>query len=87
MARVAFLFAAMILGLPHHASADEMITSDTLTYCNSLAATMQTRDMPSNVRLLLTEGQAMCQRGHVIGGIRRIRLAMMIVRGSPPRTP
>lgn len=87
MARVTLLFAALIMGLPRHVLADETITSDTVTYCNSLAATMQHRDMPSNVRLLMTEGQAMCQRGHVIGGIRRIRLAMMIVRGPAPSPP
>lgn len=87
MARVALLFSVLILGLPHHAAADEMITSDTLAYCNSLAETVQKRDVSSNVRTLLTEGQAMCRRGYVIGGLRRIRLAMMIVRGPLPRTP
>jgi hypothetical protein len=69
----------MVLLGPGRPFADEMITSDTVDYCESLANRLERQDMPPNVRLLLIEGRAMCERGHVIGGLRRIRLAMMIV--------
>jgi hypothetical protein len=45
---------------------------------------MSQQDMPDEARILLTQGQAMCERGHVMGGLRRIRLAMLIVRGQIP---
>jgi hypothetical protein len=84
MIRVAFLLAVLLLLGPSQPFADETITSDTLDYCNALATRMEQRDMPPNARLLLLQGRAMCERGHVMGGLRRIRLAMMIVNRPPP---
>jgi hypothetical protein len=81
MVRLALPLAALLLIGPAHIHADETITSDTVDYCNALAARMAQEDLPPNARQLLLEGQAMCDRGHVMGGLRRIRLAMVIVRG------
>ena len=60
----------------------ETITSDTLIYCDGLAARMAQRPLPPDAQSLLLEGRAMCQRGQVAGGLRRLRLAMLIVRGA-----
>jgi hypothetical protein len=84
MKRTVLMLAALVLVGPARPLADETITSDTLDYCTTLADRMEQRDMPPNVRMLLMQGRAMCERGHVMGGLRRIRLAMMIV--SRPRT-
>jgi hypothetical protein len=83
MRRVLLSLAMMVLLGPGRPFADEMVTSDTVDYCDALADRMERQDMPPNVRLLLVEGRAMCERGHVIGGLRRIRLAMMIVHRRP----
>jgi hypothetical protein len=84
MMRVVFLLAVLLLLGPGQPFADETITSDTVDYCNALATRLEQRDMPPNARVLLAQGQAMCERGHVMGGLRRIRLAMMIVSRPPP---
>jgi hypothetical protein len=76
--------AALVLVGSGRTLADETITSDTLDYCTALASRMELRDMPPNARVLLVQGRAMCERGHVMGGLRRIRLAMMIVTRPPP---
>ena len=81
MVRIASLLAVLLLFTPATSHADETITSDTVGYCNALAARMAQQDMPPEARVLLTEGRAMCERGRVAGGLRRIRLAIMIVRG------
>ena len=83
MIRAVFLLALLLLLGPVQPFADETITSDTLGYCTALASRMEQREMPPNARMLLTEGRSMCERGHVIGGLRRIRLAMMIVSRPP----
>ncbi len=58
----------------------EYITSDTLDYCDALADKMQTEpNMPTNVSVLVTEGRRLCEKGHVVGGLRRLRLAMLIM--------
>ncbi len=83
--RAVFLLALLLLLGPVQPFADETITSDTLDYCTALASRMDQQEMPANARMLLTEGRAMCERGHVMGGLRRIRLAMMIVNRPSPR--
>jgi hypothetical protein len=87
MTRILFLLVALIMLAPGRPFADETITSDTVDYCNALADRMEKRAMPDNVRLLLVEGRSMCALGHVKGGLRRLRLAMMIVHRQPPPTP
>ncbi len=84
MVRCLLLLVALVAIGPSQPRADETITSDTVNYCNALASRMSQQDMPNEARLLLTQGQAMCERGHVVGGLRRIRLAMLIVRGQIP---
>jgi hypothetical protein len=59
------------------------ITSDTSAYCLSLAARMQQAgNMPPQVKVLWEEGRSMCERGHIRGGLLRLRRAMMITRGD-----
>ena len=59
------------------------VTSDTPSYCLSLAQRMeQAGSMPPQIRVLWEEGRDMCQRGHVRGGLARLRRAMMISRGD-----
>ena len=87
MFRALILLAALATLGPGRSLADETITSDTLDYCNALADRLEQRAPPASVRLLLVEGRAMCQRGHVMGGLRRLRLAMMIVHHQPPSLP
>ncbi len=59
------------------------VTTDTSGYCLSLARRMEDAGaMPPQVRVLWQEGRDMCQRGHIRGGLARLRRAMMIVRGD-----
>lgn len=82
--RLAFLLAVLVVLGPARLGAAETITSDTVTYCDALAARMAVREaLPQDARLLLAEGLAMCQRGHVVGGLRRLRTAAVIMRGRP----
>jgi hypothetical protein len=84
MGRVIFLLAGLTLclSLPVEPHEGETITSDTLGYCKALAAQMSSHPMPPNAQILLAEGRSMCERGFVMGGLRRLRLAMMIIHGQ-----
>ena len=85
MKRVLLLVAGLCACLPTGASADDPmpVTSDTPGYCLTLALRMeQAGAMPPTVRALWEQGRDMCQRGHVRGGLARLRRAMMISRGD-----
>ncbi len=59
------------------------VTTDTPDYCLSLARRMEaTGSMPPQIRVLWEEGRDMCLRGHIRGGLARLRRAMMISRGD-----
>ncbi len=59
------------------------VTTDTSSYCLSLARRMEEAGtMPPEIRVLWEEGRDMCQRGHIRGGLARLRRAMMISRGD-----
>jgi hypothetical protein len=80
MSRVVLLLAVLVIMGPVRPMSAEYITSDTLDYCDALANKMQAAtDMPEDARVLLVEGRAMCEHGHVVGGLRRLRLAMLIM--------
>ena len=82
MPRPAFLLAALLLLAPARSWPAEYVTSDTVGYCDALAQRMDGyADMPPDARLLLVEGRAMCERGHVASGLRRLRLAMLMMQG------
>lgn len=84
MVRLAVLFAAAVAVAAAAPGAGEpqSITSDTVDYCDALASRMATQaELPEDARVLLIEGRAMCDHGHVMGGLRRLRLAMLILRG------
>jgi hypothetical protein len=82
MSRVALLFATLVIVGPARPMSAEYVTSDTVGYCDTLADKMQAaRDMPADARALLVEGRAMCEHGRVVGGLRRLRLVMMIMHG------
>jgi hypothetical protein len=60
------------------------VTTDSAEYCNQLSeqATQEVEDTTPNadVMALMTEGQRMCARGQVKGGILRLRRVLMILR-------
>ncbi len=66
------------------ASDDAMqVTSDTPSYCIDLAQRLDGRtDLPPEARSLSVEGRRMCQSGHVLGGLARVRRAMLLRRGE-----
>ncbi len=87
MFRAVFLLVMLVVLGPAHPMSAETITSDTVDYCDSLADKIQAvQDVPADAHALLIQGRAMCERGHVVGGLRRLRLALMIMhgRGSSP---
>ena len=58
------------------------VTSDTPAYCLSLAQRMEDEgSMPPQIHVLWEQGRELCQRGHIRGGLMRLRRAMMISRG------
>jgi hypothetical protein len=73
-------------GLP--AESDRMrVMSDTPEYCWHLAnevaaAQRETRNLPPDVRFLAVEGQRMCDRGLIRGGILRLRRALLLLRAG-----
>ena len=59
------------------------VTTDTPGYCLSLARRMEdSGNLSPQIRVLWEEGRAMCQHGHIRGGLARLRRAMMIYRGD-----
>ena len=59
------------------------VTTDTSGYCLSLARRMEAEGtLPPQIRVLWEEGRDMCLRGHIRGGLARLRRAMMIHRGD-----
>ncbi len=75
-------------GSAHNASAAQpslpmQITTDSVDYCGRLAKRVEDyQDMPDEVRTLVVEGRRMCDAGHVIGGVMRLRRAVTIMRGD-----
>jgi hypothetical protein len=64
----------------------EPLTTDTLEYCGQLFAELAAKqDMPQQVRELTTEGRRMCDEGHIIGGVARLRHAIMMMRQDTSR--
>lgn len=61
------------------------VTSDTVSYCRSLAGRIETIPVSSDAALRLArEGAAMCRKGRVRDGIVRLRRALMISRNRTP---
>lgn len=57
------------------------VTSDTPEYCTTLQHMANAAPNPSvEVRRLIAEGQDMCDRGEVRGGIARLRRALVVER-------
>ena len=85
MKRAAFLVAVLAVGVSGASRAEDPmpITSDTPGYCLGLAQRMaeDAVTMPPQVRVLWEQGRDLCQRGHIRGGLIRLRRAMMISRG------
>lgn len=64
------------------------ITTDTMEYCSRLATEVaRAPDRSAQTSELLAEGRDMCQRGHVRGGIIRLRRAMIVARESGMAQP
>ena len=61
------------------------VTSDTAGYCVTLQHLAGAAANPSTeVRRLIAEGQEMCDRGEVRGGIARLRRALVVERHHAP---
>ena len=59
------------------------VTSDTPEYCLTLAETMRLKgDMSEHAHMLWQRGRAMCEQGHIRGGLARLRRAMLVMRGD-----
>jgi hypothetical protein len=57
------------------------ITTDTPAYCAELARQMAAiPDPPSMARQLSEQGERMCQKGEVRGGLARLRRALLVSR-------
>lgn len=66
------------------------VTSDTAAYCATLERLAGTASNPAaDVRRLIAEGQEMCDRGEIRGGIASLRRALVVERhhatGQDPR--
>jgi hypothetical protein len=60
-------------------------TTDTLEFCRQLAddvdaARRATPVLDPHVQTLASEGQRMCNQGHIIPGIARLRMALTLLR-------
>ena len=63
------------------------LTTDTPAYCTQLAHDVAARHSASpEVERLLTEGEAMCARGQIRGGILRLRRALLILHHRGARS-
>jgi len=61
------------------------LTTDTPQYCALLAKQVSDRHSPiMDVQRLLSDGRAMCERGLIRGGIRRLRRALVILHHVAP---
>ena len=78
------LLLAIVAGpIATRADAPVTVTTDTPGYCLALARRMEdTGVIRQQIRALWEEGRDMCQRGHIRGGLTRLRRAMMISRGE-----
>ncbi|AHJ63992.1 putative secreted protein [Granulibacter bethesdensis] len=72
---------------PGLADAPQLITSDTLDYCQQLQHKLARQEAhfvlgapPSDVMQLADQGRHLCDQGHVRGGILRLRKALLILR-------
>jgi hypothetical protein len=76
---------AFIGGLVVPAAADEPmeITSDTPFYCIHLAQQLDAKaGLTAEARRLSADGRRMCESGHVVRGLARLRRAMMMERSK-----
>jgi hypothetical protein len=91
---VAMATLFLLIGLPPAGSqdlrsdADPMrVMTDTPEYCWHLAtefsaAQRHARDLPPKIRVLAREGQSMCDHGLILGGIRRLRRALLLLQAE-----
>ncbi len=79
------LSTALVGCLTAAAPADDpmTVTTDTLEYCLTLADQMRAKgDMPDHALMLWQRGRAMCEQGHVRGGLARLRRANLVMHGA-----
>jgi hypothetical protein len=85
MNKIVLLAMGLGVCLPTVAWGDDplTVTSDTSGYCLGLAERMeQAGSMPPQMRVLWEQGRALCERGHIRGGLMRLRRAMIIYHGA-----
>ena len=72
---------AVFAAVPPGADRPMAVTSDTPAYCTTLQHLANAAPTPSpEVRRLIAEGQDLCDRGEVRGGIARLRRALVVER-------
>jgi hypothetical protein len=85
---LAALVPAVALGQPYQGYAPPPhMTTPTAQYCAHLSgelARAQDRGLPmtAEARVLAMEGNRMCERGHYLGGVVRLRRALAIMRNG-----
>lgn len=84
MVRILFLAAGLILAAPALSDdAPARVTTDTEAYCDHLASTLDAvPDLPAEIRALMLDGQRLCARGQVLGGIKQLRRAHAMLRNT-----
>jgi hypothetical protein len=80
------LALGLVLVLAGPAIAEEPpveVTTDTQLYCDQLAAQVQSAKNPSPEALRLSsQGQSLCDGGEVVGGLKRLRRALAVLRSE-----
>lgn len=72
------------IGLQWQAEPPVAVTTDTPAFCERLAETVQAAPHPPPDALRLwREGQRMCAEGEILGGVARLRRAVLLSRGGP----
>lgn len=70
-------------GLQWGAEPPVAVTTDTPAFCESLSETVRAEpNPPPDALRLWREGQRMCAEGEILGGVARLRRAVLLSRGE-----
>ena len=89
---IAVILTARIDGERRHATAIDphtlVITSDSALYCRALCRTIDARGpLPRELTELREQGEAMCRRGQLRGGLARLRRALLVLQHARADAP
>ena len=83
-----FLLAAAACPVPGRAQEQPglALTTDTPAYCAQLARQVEARHSTMmDVQRLLAEGRQMCDHGEIMGGVKRLRRALVLLHHKTAR--